>query len=355
MVKIIYLLMIGAFMAKTTMQNIADALNISRVSVWKVFNNQRGVSDTLKKQVIMKANELNYFKPILQAIGEPSKEKTVSVIVSRPESAIFWTNIIHRVAQELARCNINLMYAYVPSSYSQDFLLPNSLTNGTVEGAIILNIYDRKILKIINKLSIPKVYLDTMPDFSWNSLDGDLILIEGKYTLSRMTDYLIQQGYQRIGFIGDIHYAQTNLDRFNGFLETMKKHQLPIDDHLCLTKRLEIHSYLEEMNTFLNNLTLFPEAFICASDYVASFIYQYLVENPQRLTHDILVTGFDGSMEYPSVTNNITTADVDTNLLGKRLAHQIRFRLEHPSAPYETTYIMPKIRFYNNPIKSTQH
>ena len=49
-------------MRKTTMQDIADVLNISRVTVWKVLNNQSGVSDVLCNQILTKAKELGYLK-----------------------------------------------------------------------------------------------------------------------------------------------------------------------------------------------------------------------------------------------------------------------------------------------------
>ena len=46
------------FMEKVTMKDIADALNISRVTVSKAFNNQTGVSDSLRELFFEKAKEL---------------------------------------------------------------------------------------------------------------------------------------------------------------------------------------------------------------------------------------------------------------------------------------------------------
>ena len=43
-------------MEKVTMQDIADMLNISRVTVWKVLNNQPGVSK-LRDKVLLAAIE----------------------------------------------------------------------------------------------------------------------------------------------------------------------------------------------------------------------------------------------------------------------------------------------------------
>ena len=45
-------------MGKVTMQDVADALGVSRVSVWKVFNEQPGVSDSLKNSIMEMAAKL---------------------------------------------------------------------------------------------------------------------------------------------------------------------------------------------------------------------------------------------------------------------------------------------------------
>ena len=47
-------------MSKVTMQDIADALGISRITVWKVFNKQNGVSDELRTQIFDMARTLGY-------------------------------------------------------------------------------------------------------------------------------------------------------------------------------------------------------------------------------------------------------------------------------------------------------
>ena len=49
-------------MSKVTMQDIADALGTSRVTVWKTFNHRPGVSDEMKEKIIAKAHELGYDK-----------------------------------------------------------------------------------------------------------------------------------------------------------------------------------------------------------------------------------------------------------------------------------------------------
>lgn len=329
-------------MSKITMQDIADALGISRVTVWKAFNNHSGVSPVLKQGILEKAKELGYTR----AGTEPScyeKERTVSVIVSRPDSSTFWTNIIHRMAQELSCHNVNLLYTYMPSSYDDDFILPSVLTGGAIQGAVILNVYDERIIRLINELELPKVFLDTVPRIGTETLRGDLLLLEGYHSTYKITQSVINRGITELGFIGDIQYARTNLDRYHGFCKCMEDNHLEIKKECCMTRSIHIDSYYQVLSSFLDSLPRLPKAFICASDYITHFLQLYFTEHRNRIPEGILVTGFDGSLEYTNVSEQLTTADVRTSLLGKRLSMQIIYRMEYADAPYELTYINPAI------------
>lgn len=336
-------------MGKVTMQDIADALNVSRVTVCKAFNNQAGVSDSLRQMIFEKAQEMGYKKATFKIMEQVQKEeRTVSLIVSRPDSSTFWTNIIHRLAQELATHDINLMYTYIPSSYTEDFILPSILFNGIVSGCIVLNVYDSKILHLISALSIPKVFLDSVPSIRSRSLNGDLFLIEGFGSEYDITNSLIKKGLKDIGFIGDIDYAQTNADRYRGYIECITDNKISINNELCYTQPIDIYSYDSQLNSFLENLKVWPQAFVCVSDYVAHFVRQYMDENADKIPQSVILTGFDNSKEYTNVVDTITTANVPTSLLGKRLAVQMLFRIEHVDAPYELTYINPTLIFYDS-------
>jgi LacI family transcriptional regulator len=337
-------------MRKTTMQDIADVLNISRVTVWKVLNNQPGVSDVLCNQILTKAKELGYFKQ-----GQPSnsnlitgsfdaevadtKQMTVSVVVSRPESALFWMNIIHQIAKELDKSNVNLMYTYLPSKTSAGYTLPNVLLNGSIQGMVVLNVYDYDLLVMLNSLKVPKIFLDMVTTIPKEALSGDLFLLEGKDKICKITNSIIKRGRTDIGFIGDTEYAMTNKDRYDGFLAAMEQNHLTVNPEQCLTGNIGIYTYKEEIHSFLAGLKKMPEAFVCVSDFVASFLLQYLNDNNLRVPEDIAVSGYDGSTEYPGIAESLTTVQVHTRSLGIRLAKQLLYRIDYPSMPTETIYI----------------
>lgn len=342
-------------MKKVTMQEIADSLNISRVTVWKVFNNYPGVSDAMCKQIIAKSEELGYLKQkeLLQEelsqnnVNTPTAPTTmtVSVVVSRPESSMFWMNIIHQIAKELFNSDINLMYTYLPAKTSDGYTLPSILTGQALDGIIVLNVYDYDILSMLNQLNIQKVFLDLVTPFPEDSLTGDLFILEGKSLVRKITDSIIQKGRREIGFIGDIAYARTNYDRYLGFAEAMNTNEITVKEEICLTNTIGIYTYAEEINAFLAGLKKMPEAFVCASDYVAHFLVKYLTANNYSIPEDIAISGYDGTTEYINQANYLTTVIVQTKDLGKRLVKQLLYRISNPAAPIEVTYIYSKIKY----------
>ncbi len=335
-------------MKKVTIQDIADALGISRVSVWKVFTGREGVSDDLRSKIISKAIEMGYNMPTVFFDSDGSlpeaPQATISVAISRPETSVFWVNMIHEIAREASNSNANVMYTYLPKDASSDYELPSSLSDGSTQAVVVLNVYDKNLIKKLSELPIPKVFMDTIAYYPFESLNGDLVLIEGRSSVSQITNHIISQGKSRIGFIGDINYAQTNFERYYGYKEAMKNSNLEIDGNICLTSPIGADTYKEEISSFLNGISNMPEAFVCASDFVANIVCNILSEKGYSIPDDIMVSGFDNQSDinYPVP---LTTANVSSENFGLRLAKQALYRIQHPKANRELIYICPEVIF----------
>ena len=335
-------------MNKPTMQDIADRLSVSRITVWKAMNDRPGVSEELQQQILQVAREMGYYNKNVK-YSEPESpaetQRTVSAVVSRPESSLFWMQIIHQLAKELSLHDVNLMYTYLPTFYKSGYHLPSSLTGGEVSGIIVLNVYDESLLKMLTELPIPKVFLDTVPELGPEELDGDLIMIEGRTLVRRITERLFDIGCNRIGFVGDIKYALTNTHRYAGYLDAFMARGIPCDTSLCMTGRLGLKTHYEELSQFLDGLSELPDAFVCASDYIAHFIDRYCTEHDIPAEKRPLLTGFDNNTEYANVAGQITTVDVDTKAIGARLANQILYNIDHSHTCREVSYLSSEILY----------
>ncbi len=340
-------------MKKPTIQMVADTAGVSRITVWKVFHNHPGVSPSLRQHIIETAIQIDYPLPEslipLNTALLPSHNEAVpanyvfSVVVSRPDTSSFWMSMIHEIAKEAGKRNISLLYTYVPTNVSEDYELPQQLINGTTNGIIILNIYSLKLLKLLNDLPVPKVFLDVVNGFPTETLNGDLMLLDGFATIQTITEKLIQNGKKRIGFIGDINYALTNHLRYEGYLSAMNKNHLPVNPEYCFTSAIGIENYVAEIYTYLSSLKSLPDAFVCVSDFVAHCAHKFLTDHDYIVPEDILLTGYDNQSEFNEISDWLTTVNVNTASIGKRLYHQLEYRVSSPDADYETIIIRPEI------------
>lgn len=333
-------------MKKVTLQDIADSLGVSRISVWKVFSGREGVSDELRKKVIAKASELNYNFPkdfeLPDELKSSEHQLNISVTISRPETSHFCMTIIHEIAKELSKHNVNLIYTYLPSQIPMDYNLPSQLTNGTIDGIIVLNVYDEHIIRMLSKLQLPKVFLDTVSSIDFEELDGDLVLGTCKSCVYKITEHIISQGKTKLGFVGDINYSRTNYERYEGFVNAMLKHRLNIEQDYCFTGTIGTDFSEEEIITFVNNLNTLPEAFVCSSDHVACILWNELISRGYRVPEDILISGFDNIQDL-SLAKDLTTVQVYSQDLGLRLATQALYKIKNPTKRQELIYISSEV------------
>lgn len=339
-------------MSKPTMQDIADALSTSRITVWKALNNRPGVSSEMRERIHQKCEELGYIRggsPAPAGAGSGPASRTVAAVVSRPESSVFWMEIIHQLAKELSLRGINLMYTYLPSFYKENYNLPPALSDGSVSGIIVMNVYSEELLRMLAELSTPKIFLDSVPSVTFAELNSSLVMIEGRCMVREITERLLDTGRRRLCFIGDINYAQTNTDRYHGFLDAFASRGLSVDPAYTMTGHLGLRTHYEEISAFLHGLPALPQGFVCASDYIAHFIERYYTEHTGVDPSSLVLTGFDNNAEYANIAEQITTVDVDTKALGARLGNKILFAMDHPLASYELSYINSDI-LYRGPL-----
>ena len=129
------------------------------------------------------------------------------------------------------------------------------------------------------------------------------------------------------------------MDRYLGYVKAMLRAGLPIRDDWRLEDRDDQGKFMpfslpHEM----------PDAFVCASDYVACILMQLLEKRGLRVPEDVAVSGFDNNIE-DLLAENLTTVQVFNEELGSRLALQILYRIKYPHTPHEVTYLESKVLY----------
>ena len=331
-----------------TIQDIADELGVSRNTVSKVFNNKTGVSEFTREQIIKKAVEMGYSKLPIELANEQVKDVNeslnISVIVTEPEISSFWMRMLNSIANELHENEDSLVYNFIFNNNKNEFKIPPIISNKQVAGIIIFNVYDERTLKVLSETGIPVVYYDSPINMTPGQLKGDVILTEGFWSIYDITQHMISNGAEKIGFIGDITYSKSIHDRWRGFKAALQDNNIEIDKRFCLTKGPVNHFYeSDEVERLLDTVDELPEAFICANDVIAYRVIKHLRQKGIIVPRDIAISGYDNIKEPLNVNTSLTTVDADIEYIGKRIVDQLYRRIDEGDNPFETVTISSNI------------
>lgn len=326
---------------KTPTQVLADSLGLSRVTIWKALNNRPGVSPETRQRVLAAAAK--------QADSSESHEtdlpkhaRRVTLLVSRADSSFFWMRIIDQIVADLSRLRIALEYVSLDTGFPLEGL-SSMLSAGKTDGVLVMNIYDRAVLSALEGIDTPKVFYDTLPGLTAQTLKGDLLLLDGEGSVEAITRELLQRGCRRIGFVGDIQYARTNLLRYRGFVEALKSAGLAPEEAICLTAAQNGELDTACVRDFLEGIPSLPDAFVCVSDYVAFMLVNLLSGAHASVPDDLFVSGYDDASEFMLDKYAVTTVHVQNKQVGRRMVHQLLYRMENPNADFEEIFILPQV------------
>lgn len=340
-------------MKQITLQEVADKLKISRVTVSKVIHNKPGISLKTQEKVVRMLIENGYenLDPKLLSLVKDNERKAscIAIIAIAPEFDEFWLKIINSISSELMKSKYEYIYNFLAKNDEQAYELPKTIEPEHVSGVIVINVYRDALTKSLSETGIPTVFLDITPQMFAKGVNGDIVLLDGTRSICEITNHIISKGRTKIGFIGDITYSTTILERWEGFKKSFMINNLSINPKYCFTSSCYGHFYYrEEIENMLKKLETMPEAFVCANDFIAYMLIDCLKERGYKIPEDIAVSGYDDIHEKFTKESTLTSVTINTDVLGRRLVKQVLMRIEDPDTPNEIIHIEPNVIYRNS-------
>lgn len=292
------------------LKDIAEALDISVVTVSNALAGKKGVSDTIRQKVLEKAKELGYNTSRYEA--EKTGSFTIGVIVSEQYLGVgtsFYWDMYQQVAYASAKKSCFTMFEILEKNVSEPRKLPNVLEKGEIDGLLVIGWVEYSYIKrVIKACTVPIVLLDFYdPDFACDAVMSNNFL--GMYKVTR---YLLERGHREIAFVGSIDSNDNIRDRFFGYRKALEEWKIPLRQDWILEDRdvnnWEMHIQLPEY---------MPTAFACNSDFSAGFLHDILCEKGYRIPEDISIVGYDNYLYGHPFAREITTYNVDMKKMAK--------------------------------------
>lgn len=317
---------------QTTMRGIAEALHTSVVTVSNALAGKKGVGEELRRSILKKAEELGYEFPAEEKRPE-EKVITLGIISSRrymsEYSSFYWEMYQHIISMAIRRTVLTMLK--ILDENEEDCLssLP-AFTNGADGFIVIGRIDDRLMRHILRSVKEPVVLLD----FYRPGYSCDAVLSNNYIGAYRITDYLIDRGHRRIGFVGTGRTSRNVAERYYGFCRSMWEHSLPVVREWLLEGR--------DLWTETPRIVLpeeLPTAFVCSSDYSAGQLYNRLTEKGLRVPEDISLIGYDDYLYGNAFAEKLTSYHVDMPEMAKEAVQMVLQRIRAPRRPYCIRYV----------------
>ena len=299
---------------RTTLKDIANRLNISPAAVSKAMHDDSRISDNTKEAVKRVAKELNYQPNHLASALRKGKSNLVGVIVPRTNSN-FFSSVLESMESVLNKAGYNIIITQSNESFEKECKNIDTLLFTQVDGIIASMANETVDLSHYEKIKANGIPL-IMFDRGENDLNVDYIGINDYDSSHIIVKHLVEKGCKRIAHIGGYRRTRIFNNRIRGYVDALKKNNLPIDDNLITESSLTLEDGRREMERLLE-LENRPDAVYVASDYAALGALQVLNENKINVPKDIRLVGFGNEPFTSLVSPSITTVAQHSKDIGR--------------------------------------
>lgn len=303
------------------MQDIADKLDISKVTVSKALNGKDGVGADLKGKIQKTAYELGYHMPV-SIKNDGDSPQNIAIFLNEKFAdgeAKFYLKCYQCISFELLKLGY-LGNLFTVNRISRD---KNELTSlfaqNNVCGVILLGTAKKSLIETVKSLGMPLIFVD----FYDSDAEVDCVVTENIYSTYSLTNHLLEYGHREIGFVGSIRSTSSIQDRFLGYYRGLLEMNIPLEPQWILQDRNEED---EEIQITLPDQM--PTAFVCNCDDTAYHFIKLLNDRGYQVPEDISIVSFDNDIFAELCTPKLTTLAVNIELMGKNAAELIVEKIE---------------------------
>lgn len=307
------------------MQQIADDLGISKVSVSKALNDQPGVSAALRMRIRQKAREMGYDRKIRDQ--DRRRASRLGLLVSDRyyfENEQFYTKIHMFLLQECSRKKIGLYLHVLDHNKGAEEDLRSFLPEHHLDGLFLTGWMEEPYLRALEGYPLPKVAID----FYRINMPVDSIIIDNYYAGFLAASHLVDCGHRDIGFLGNQRSTSSVSDRFFGYLKALDQNGFEYRGDWHIAENFE-HGMFTHRFSLPASL---PTGYVCHCDSAAYQFMLLLRGRGARVPEDVSMIAFDNTDSSLRSNPQITTVDIDKQRLAVRSLELLLWRIAHPLA-----------------------
>ena len=329
---------------KVTIQDIADALGISRNTVSKAINNSDGLAESTREMILQKAVEMGYkqFSYVKTLTGaapffRPEEQEYQGEIALLSTAFLthshFASTMLDKFQREISQMGFTLNSHRVSDDNLREKTLPLTFRKDQVRAVICIEMFDRPYDEMICELGLPVLFVDGPAKQDGFSLPADQLYMDNTVEITRFVNDMLSAGRRRIGFVGNYTHCQSFYERYAAFRMAMLMAGVPVDENYCFC-----HNHASSFAEELAGLKELPDVFICANDFIAGDLIRALFSIGKSVPEDVRVLGFDDAPEACILRPALSTVHIHTQIMAFSALHLLVTRMEEPSLDFRVVH-----------------
>jgi LacI family transcriptional regulator len=308
-----------------TIYDVAEAANVSVSTVSKILNNsEHKFKDETRKLVIDIARELGYEKQDYAVTKETlSVANKIAVIIPDIINP-YYASLANGLENSLRSSGMDMVFHNSHNSRELEVNITKQLINDDCIGVIIISICENhEHLEALIDSGIKVVAFEQHVDLDCNKVGFNYS--KGGFMA---TEFLIQNGYKKIGFISAPLVRRSRLQVFDGYKKALTKYDIQLNEKYIKLATTEdrnsdiMYDYqngIEQVSTMIDQKEL-PEAIFCINDMTAIGVIRKLQDEGYNVPNDVSVIGFDNINFSYVIRPELTTIEQSTYELGAMAA-----------------------------------
>ena len=168
----------------------------------------------------------------------------------------------------------------------------------------------------------------------YECLEIDSVDMDNENGAARGVEHLVENGHERIAFIGGAEERPSRRDRLLGYRKVLRKHNIPFDPSLCVASEVTRRGGYKAVQQVLAMANP-PTAAFCYCDVNAFGVMLGLRAAGIEAGRDFAVVGFDNVSEASLWQPSLTTVATDPTVLGEKVAQLLLDRIANPDMPIQ--------------------
>lgn len=328
-------------------KELSRIINVSEATISMVMNHKSGISRTTIDKVLEGAVKYGY--DISRYYQTSSETKNICFLTYKKSGKVvtntpFFAELTEGISNACKMQNVNLSLDYIYSGESVDGQLAVIDKKGYSGLILLATEMEQEDFVPFTTLDCPLLLLDSYCD----NMMLDCVMInnvQGAYTA---TDYLVKQGFTRIGYLKSSLRIANFHDRADGFYKVLRHHNIKKDDSLVLPLSPSMEGAYEDMKHHLECGVPLADAYFADNDWIAAGAMRALTEAGIKIPDDVSIIGFDDVPICSFLSTPLTTMHVHKHDLGALAVEQLLHRFNSVSKSSFKIELAPTLTVRNS-------